>query len=388
VRIESIRVLGERLPLTLVEVVGDDGTVGIGGADAPVSVLRPIIKGPPWHFDRLIAGRDSADIVELSAEMHRAALGQSGLAAHAQAALDMALWDLEGKRLRLPLYRLFGATNGRPVMPYASATAFDLSTGLAHALPFKTTQRLVDEANRRVQEGYRAIKFGWGNHFDDSDIERIAAIRSAIGPEVRLMIDFGGPDYFGEGVSVHSASRVAQKLAPYDVYFLEEPLPPHDVDGYIELKQSSPIRIATGEMLSRNWEFERFVDSQAADVIQPDAYRIGITATLSVARHAAAAEIQCVPHSPWCALAVASHVQILTAIAGDAMVEFPSPSLYVDTERHGELTRLATCELVEAPLFPIHGDLQATERPGLGVGHFRYDTIERMEELSAKGLER
>jgi L-alanine-DL-glutamate epimerase-like enolase superfamily enzyme len=273
-------------------------------------------------------------------------------------------------------------------MPYASATAFDLTGGLVPPLRFKTTKRLVSEASERVREGFRAIKFGWGNHFEPKDIERISAIRAAIGPEVRLMLDFGGPDYFDADVSSESAMRITHLLEPYDIFFFEEPLAPYDADGFLELKRSSRIRIATGEMLCREWEFDRFLTTRAVDVIQPDAYRIGITATLAIARRTETAGILCIPHSPWSALAIAAHVHILSTVATGVMVEFPSPSLYTDTVRHGELMQLANGRMVDTPFQPQDGYLDLPDRPGLGLGQFRSGAIKRMEALTRKGLER
>jgi D-galactarolactone cycloisomerase len=388
VKIEAVRIVGERLPMTLVEVIANDGTTGIGGAEAPSSALRPLIEREPWNFARILCGRDPRDQQQIVDEMFRAALGQSGLIAYAQAALDMALWDLNGKLAGKPLHQLFGPTAQPRVMAYASATAFDLTGGLVPPLRFKTTERLVSEATERVQEGFRAIKFGWGNHFKLEDIDRIAAIRAAIGPEVRFMLDFGGPDYFEVGVDPTSAKRITELLEPYDIFFFEEPLLPYDYDGYLALKRSSRIPIATGEMLCREWEFDRLLESRAVDVIQPDAYRIGITSTLSIARRAEKAEILCVPHSPWSALAVAAHVHVLTSVSNGVMVEFPSPSLFTDTVRHGELIRFANGAVVETPLQPQDGFLRPTDRPGLGLGGFNVDAIKQMEELSGRGLER
>ncbi|MEX0643519.1 MAG: mandelate racemase/muconate lactonizing enzyme family protein [Pirellulales bacterium] len=387
-RVETVRLLGERLPMTLVEIVAEDGTVGIGGADAPLSALRPILEYAPWNLTRLIRGRDPRECQLIHDELFRATLGQGGLAAHAQAALDMALWDLNAKLVGEPLHRLFGKQIQSRVMPYASATAFDLTDGLTFPLRFKSTDRLVSESKSRVGEGFRAIKFGWGNHFEPQDLERVAAIRSAIGPDVRLMLDFGGPDYFDPGVNPESAARITTLLEPYEIFFFEEPLSPYDADGFSALKQKSQTRIATGEMLCREWEFNRLIDARAVDVIQPDAYRIGITPMLAVARRAAEAGVLCVPHSPWSALAIAAHLQILATVSNGIMVEYPSPSLYTDTRFHGELIRLATSELVQTPMFPRDGYLEVPDRPGLGLGTFRPEIIKEMDALTERGLER
>jgi D-galactarolactone cycloisomerase len=387
VRIEAVRVLGERLPMTLVEIVAEDGTVGIGGADAPAALLRPIIERAPWNLASIIRGQE-LDVTQLARFMTRATLGQGGLVAHAEAALDIALWDLKGKLESAPLYALLGKQIHTRIMPYASATAFDLTGGLVDPLPFKSTERLVSEASARVAEGFKAIKFGWGDHFEQEDLRRIAAIRQAIGPEIRFMLDFGGPDYMAPHIDVEYAAKILERLKPFDLYFFEEALLPYDAAGFLVLKCKQLGRIATGEMLCREWEFDQLIGPHAVDVIQPDAYRIGISAANAVMHRAAANGIMCVPHSPWSAFAVAAHVHILATLRNEVMVEYPSPSLFSDTVRHGELIRLANGDMVETPIVQQDGYILVPDRPGLGHGQFNYSAICRMEELSAKGLER
>lgn len=113
------------------------------------------------------------------------------------------------------------------------------------------------------------MKFGWGDHFAQEDKQRLAAIRCAIGPEIRLMVAFGCPAFFSSGVSPKSAARIAKTLEEYDVYFLEEPLPPFDAEGHAELAKEAKTFIATGEMLCHKYEFNRFFDRHAVDVIHP-----------------------------------------------------------------------------------------------------------------------
>jgi D-galactarolactone cycloisomerase len=387
-KIASVRILGQSLPMTLVEVVSDTGVIGIGGTDAPVEVIRPILERPPWRLSSLLLGQDPADVERLAESMFVATLGQGGLVVHAMGALDMALWDLRGKLAGRPLHQICGGAVRDQVMVYASATAFDLTHGLTAPLRFKSTERLAAEARARVREGFRAIKFGWGNHFAPEDEDRLAAIREAIGPAVRLMIDLGGPDYLEPGITPRLAAAIADMLGRFDVYFLEEPLPPWDAEGYEQLARLSNARIATGEMLCHGYEFDRLIDRRAVGVVQPDAYRIGLTQTLRVARRADAAGILCVPHSPWSALAVAAHVHAMATVSRGDMVEYPSPSLFEDTVRHGELVRINTGEVVEYPLCPVDGYIPLPQRPGLGVGGLSGAAVERMEALAAEGLER
>jgi len=274
-------------------------------------------------------------------------------------------------------------------MAYASGTAFDLTNyrpGIEP--PHKSPDRLAAEARQCVDLGFKAVKFGWGNHAGPDDEHSLKAIRQAIGNDIRLMIDFGGNAYFEPGVTPRSARRFAELLQKYDVFFLEEPLLPHDAQGHAELTAVSPVKIATGEMLCHGYEFDHFLDRRAVDIIQPDAYRIGITQTLRVARCAQERGILCVPHSPWSALAVAAHVHVQATVDTGIMIEYPAPSLYRDTRRHGELVRICNESIVTRPPLPQQGYLPLPQEPGLGVGHFQPSAIARMEALAAEGLER
>jgi D-galactarolactone cycloisomerase len=387
-KIVDVKLLGRSLPMTLVELHTDCGQIGIGGTECPSAITRAILQQQPWSLGKVLIGRDPRDVQTLAADLFRATLAQGGPVANAMGALDMALWDLAGKIRGQPLHAMLGPAVRERVEVYASATAFDVSRGLAYPLQFKSTDRLVAEAKARVREGFTAVKFGWGNRFAPEDFERIAAIREAIGPGTQLMLDLGGPDYFDPDLTPRSLAAVAERLAEFDLLFLEEPLPPYAVEAYARLSRATRMPIATGEMLCHAHEFDRFIDARAVQVVQPDAYRIGVTTTVHVARRAAAANMWCVPHSPWSALAVAAHVNVLGATATGILAEYPSPSLYTDTARHGAALRLNTIDLVTHPLLPAGGAIPLPTRPGLGVGQFNYDAVAEIERLATEGLER
>ena len=124
------------------------------------------------------------------------------------------------------------------------------------------------------------------------------------------------------------------------------------------------------------------------DVIQPDAYRIGISQMLRVARRANELGILCVPHSPWSALALAAHVNVLATVPNGIMTEFPAPSLFRDTRRHGEMVRINNQQIVSNALQPEDGFISLPRLPGLGVGQFNAEAIARIEDLAAEGFER
>ena len=388
-KLVELRLPGQNLPMTLVEARTDTGLVGVGGCEAPVAAIRPIIEGYPWRLGDLVKGRDPREVGRLWTEMVHAIGWQGGLVLHAAAALDMALWDLAGKAQNAPLHTLFGGAVQSRVMAYASGTAFDLTHYKPGTEPpLKSSDQLANESRECIRAGFGAIKFGWGNHFSPEDLERLDAIRAAIGPDIRLMIDFGAPSYFEPGVSPKNAIAIARLLEKYNVYFFEEPLLPHDYGGYAQVTRRSRTLIAGGEMLCHAYQFERFLDSHGLDVIQPDAYRIGVTQTLQVARRANERGILCVPHSPWSALALAAHVNVLACVPNGVMVEFPAPSLFRDTRHHGEVTRINNQEIVSHPLKLRDGYLPLPSEPGLGVGALNHDAINRAESLAAQGLER
>ena len=388
-KIDRVRVLGTQLPFTLVEVHSDGGLIGIGGCEAPMSTTQHIIKGAPWRLANILVGQDPMHVAALWMKLVQAIEWQGGLALNAAGALDMAVWDLIGKVQGAPLHEIFGGKVQSRVMVYASGTAYDLTSYRPGTEPpLKSATQLAAEATECVRLGFRAVKFGWGNHFGSLDEERLAAIRQAIGPDVRLMIDFGCPAYFGAGVTPKSAARIAATLEKYDVYFLEEPLAPHDAEGHAALTREARTFIASGEMLCHGYEFDRFLNQHAVDVIQPDAYRVGVSEMLRVARRANELGILSVPHSPWSALALAAHVNVLATVQCGVMTEFPSPSLFRDTRRYGEMVRINNQMIVSNALQPEDGFISVPRLPGLGVGQFSAEAISRIETLATEGFER
>jgi D-galactarolactone cycloisomerase len=161
------------------------------------------------------------------------------------------------------------------------------------------------------------------------------------------------------------------------VWFWEEPLQPHDVAGFRTLSAAVDLRIATGESLTRADEFDRLIEDRAVDVVQPDAAQVGITQLVDVARRADAAGLLCVPHSPWSAVAVAAHVGVLATIASGAMVEYPALASFEPGSGSGAATAFMAAGLVEHPVALVDGLLQLPDRPGLGLGGYTPEALER-----------
>jgi L-alanine-DL-glutamate epimerase-like enolase superfamily enzyme len=383
-RITRVRVYDAGVAATLVEVDAGD-LAGIGLTQSPSFAVEPIIQHPRWGLARMLVGEEVGPAESFWIAMtqgfgaQRGRGVEGGIAVNAAAALDMALWDLHGKAAGEAVHALLGGAKHRTVMAYASATAvLSSSYESGGEWIFKDPGQLASESRKYVDQGFKAVKFGWGNRFGADDEARLAAVRDALGPETRLMVDFGCPAYWDPGWSLFEAQRVARMLERYDVYFFEEPLAPHAGYDFKRLSSATRTRIATGESLCLEPEFSALIDSRSVAVIQPDAAQIGITLTSRVARHADAEGILCVPHSPWSALTVASHAQILSTLDQESMVEYPAMASFEKGSTHGAATAFHNFELVEHPPVLRDGRVQITDAPGLGLGGFVGDALGRL----------
>ena len=385
-RITEIQVLGQQL--CLVRVKTDQGITGIGATAAPSSAIRALINQGPGSLSQLLIGEDPTDTNRLWRKMfeqwqaQRGRGDEGGVAVNAMSAIDLALWDLTGKARGLPIYRLLGGAVQSEIMVYASATAFDIGLlkreGVAR---HKSIPRLERECKKYLQEGFKAVKFGWGNHFAPRDLEALAAIRETLGKQTRLMIDFGCPAYLTHGWTVKDAIRVARLLEEYDIFFLEEALKPTDVDGFAQLTQSVDLKIASGESLTTVREFAPFIDRCALDIIQPDAQQMGITQMCRVAQRSEEAGLLCIPHCPWTSIAVAAHLNILATVSNGILIEYPAFASRAEESLEYATVDAAHYRIIQRPLQYKDGFLQLTESPGLGLGDLIPEAIAEIESL-------
>ena len=246
---------------------------------------------------------------------------------------------------------------------------------------------LVEEALENKSLGFKAMKFGWGNCFSERDYEDIAAVRDAVGPDMKLMLDLGPSAYLDGTWAVKDAVQVTERLAEYDIYFLEEALHPYDVDGFEELTRQSPIRIATGESLTTVRDFQAFIERRALDIVQPDAQQMGLSQFARVAERAEEAGILCIPHGPWSAFLIAAHLQVLCTLTNCPMIEYPAPAVV----RGSDLEVLVEAmheKVVDSPMVAKDGYLELPEGSGLGLGNFVPEAIAELEAHYAGEVER
>ena len=392
VKITGVHVLSRDLPNALVEVHTDEGVTGIGITQSPACDIAPITEDGTGSLSSMLIGEDPQDVRRIWRKMFRGWSAQrgrgaeGGLVVNAMAAIDMALWDLTGKIQGRPIHKLLGGPVQSQLMAYASASAFRSSSYEGEGpLIHKSAEELAQESAIYVEQGFKALKYGWGNYFGPEDEEKLAAIREAIGPNIRLMIDFGCPAYWTVGWNAKAAIRAARMLERYDVYFFEEPMPPVDVEGHAKVTQAVDVNVASGESLCTVYDFLPFIDHRAVDVVQPDAAQMGITQLYDVARRAEDVGILCIPHSPWSAMVVAAHLNVLATLGNGPMIEYPALASFEEGSRAAEFTRIMQYDIVENPLTLSDGFLQLPAAGGLGLGGYVPDAVARLESLMAGG---
>ena len=206
---------------TLVEIETDEGITGIGATAAPSYVIAPLIEKGLYSMRSYLIDKDPTEtshlwkiLFETWQARNFGRGGEGGLAVNAMSAIDIALWDIVGKARLVPIFKLLGNAIKSKVMVYASAGAYadkEFSEGI---YKHKSTEKLVQESKQFVEQGFKAIKFGWGNFYQTEDLESLAAIRAAIGPDIHLRLDFAWMGYLEEGHTFKYAIEIAKTLKP------------------------------------------------------------------------------------------------------------------------------------------------------------------------------
>jgi galactonate dehydratase len=284
-------------PSVFVKVTTDEGIIGLGECypSAPASAVAAMIA----HIGESLVGENPLDVDRLWEEVRRRYLflgGQAGTLITALSGVEIALWDIAGKALGVPVYRLLGGAFRHRIRVYA-----DL-----HAGAEPTPQSYAARARMAVDRGFTAIKFDvddaahphkrdrWNGTATAAElatiVDRVAAVREEIGPTVDLAIDMHGQFDAPSGI------QIARALAPFNLMWLEEPVPPENIAALREVKALGVVPICAGENLYTRFGFRELITTQAADIIMPDIPKCG---GLSEARKIAAlAELYYIPFAP------------------------------------------------------------------------------------------
>ncbi|HUE17934.1 MAG TPA: mandelate racemase/muconate lactonizing enzyme family protein [Planctomycetaceae bacterium] len=328
---------------TLVEVVTDSKLTGWGSCftsgalvAGAMRLLWPLLEGAS-----AIEPERTSEILRQSTFWQ----GRGGAVEHAISGVDIALWDILGKACGQPVSRLLGGIYRSRIKPYGS-------------ILFDEPDVLVARLEETVARGFRAIKLGWrpfGRRSRRFDELLIRTARQTVGDQVELMVDAGGSEQFWPH-GLNWARETARMLADYDITWFEEPLPPDDLDGYVELTRVSPVPIAGGEVLTRRQSFLPWLARRAVDIIQPDCTKNGgLSESRRIAWAAHDQNIQMVPHGWNTVVGLAADLQLTAALPVARYVEYLTPSPYIE-------------DLTSEPFRPnSDGLLPIPERPGLGI---------------------
>jgi L-rhamnonate dehydratase len=346
----------------LVRVSTDAGITGYSDMETSAPVAKAAVEAPSWSepgnecfegLASLIVGENPLEPERLWYKMYRGSIyyGRRGLAIQAISAIDIALWDIMGKFYGQPVCVLLGAKWRDRVRAYASTL-------------FRPTPEAMREAARRyLDQGFTAIKFGWGVFGEDAsqDVRLVEAARTEIGDKIDLLIDTG---WFVERTP-KQAIQVTRSLEPYRPFFIEELLHPEDYDGYRRVAEAVETPIACGEQEATEWGFQELITRAKVDILQPDLTRCGgFTVARKIVHMAERANVLVIPHSWSSDLLTAASLHLNAFQRRAVFIEFNTSQ--------GPLSR----ELVKSPLRLQDGFLEVPSAPGLGV-EVNHDVIEK-----------
>lgn len=334
---------------SIVRVHTDGGVTGVGDTDSAPMAVKACIEMPSSHYfcrglREILIGEDPLDIEGCWDKMYRFSIwyGRRGVALHAMGALDLALWDIKGKVEGKPIWALWGGQRQTRIRAYASVLMPD------------TPDEAARLAARWAERGFTAIKMGWGGFRLGlpTAVELVRAARRAIGDGIDLLIDVG----FVERRTGAQAIAWVRRLEEFRPFWIEEILPPDDLDGYRELADAVETRIATGENNATVQEFQDLLDRARVDVVQPDVTRCGgLTVARRIGLLAHARGRPCVPHAWRNGIVVAASLHLNAVLPNSLLQEF----CQAETPLNRDLVREA---------FPAPGGyLDVPDRPGLGV---------------------
>lgn len=313
----------------------DEGITGYGMNWSYTTGLRAAQVAVDDNYAPLLMGGDPTFRKELVRRcyMSNHFVGRVGAAAVGLAAVEFALWDLTCKAVGQPLWRYLGPCREKVKAYSTDGGWLDWST-----------DDLIRDATRLIERGFDAVKMKLGRTDPREDLERVAAVRRAIGPKIKLMTDVNC------AWPLSTAQYWGSRLAEHEVFWLEEPMHPFDVKAHAALARSITVPIALGETVYTKYAFRDFIEAGAVHIVQADATKLtGIDEWLEVAALAAASNLPVIPHTN---VQHKLHVQLAAATPGVMMVENCYESI---------------ADIWEEPIYVKAGFYELPEQPGVGL---------------------
>ncbi len=330
-----------------VKVYTDEGIDGVG--EATLEYKEEALLGALTHIKEYLVGKNPLDIEKHFHDIYRDAYWRGGpVLMSALSAVECALWDILGKSLGVPVYQLMGGKVNDKVRIYVNGW-------FAGA---KTPEEFGQKAKEAVKRGITAMKWDpFGKNYMnisnaelDLALQRVAAVREAVGNNVDLLIEAHGRFNIPTGI------KIAKELEQFKPFFLEEPVPPDNLDALKAVKDKSPVAISAGERLYTRWDYRPMFDKMAADYIQPDiSHAGGIMELKKIAAEAESRYIPFAPHNPSGPVANAATLQLAATCPNFCILEI----MYDDVAYRKDVT---TEDLQYAD-----GYIQIPDKPGLGI---------------------
>ncbi|WP_136482010.1 mandelate racemase/muconate lactonizing enzyme family protein [Cognatitamlana onchidii] len=333
--------------ICIVKVTAKDGTYGWGEGYGPASVLEAGIK----LLEPFVIGQNALENEVIWNKMYRKTLdfARRGILVASMSAIDIAIWDLKGKLLGLPVSTLLGGAHRDRIRPYATGLYFT-----DHKNPAKTFK---EEAELYISQGFKAMKMKVGLGIKE-DVNNVKFMREIIGPDIQLMVDSN------HAYTLREATELARKIEKYDISWFEEPLSPEFYDQYSELRQKTTIPISGGECEYLRFGFKQLIESKSVDIIQPDICASGgLTEAKRIGALASANGVDIIPHT-W-GTAIGLHVALhfisnIESVPG----RMYQPDFLMEYDQTENGLRDKLC-------FPSiemkNGMIEVPKRPGLGI---------------------
>jgi L-rhamnonate dehydratase len=353
---------------TVVRVKTDAGVDGIGQAESPALIIDAIVRYRRG-LEALLLGENPLDVERLWQKMYHGAghWGRRGIAIAAIGAVETALWDIAGKLLERPvadlIWRSFASVKTTPeirkrVCPYATVY-----------YPGNTEQEIRHRFRVAVDRGFQAVKFeetpdGFAHRDTKNDVRLIRLVREVIGEDRLLMID--AQNAWND---VGAAIATCKAIEPFDVYLIEAPFPPDNVEALKRLASATSIRVAAGDWgFTTRFDFFDLIDRGGVGVVQPSTVRSGgISEIVKIAEAAFRHGVSCIPHC-WChMIGVAAAVHLAAVLPNMPYIEYP-----VAFPRSALISDLLTPALT----LGADGLLEVPSRSGLGFT-LNEDVVER-----------
>ena len=333
--------------ICVVKVTASDGTYGWGEGYGPANVLEAGVK----FLKPIVIGSDPMKNDVIWHQMYRKTLdyARRGILVASMSAIDIAIWDLKGKILGVPVSTLLGGAHRDKIKPYATGLYFT-----SHTDPSKEFEK---EVNKYISQGFKAIKMKVGLGVEE-DYKNVKKVKDIIGDDIELMIDANHAYNLREAVSL------SRKLETFNISWFEEPLSPEFYNQYKELRDKTTIPIAGGECEYLRYGFHQLLRSKSVDILQPDICSSGgLTEAKRISALASVYGVDLIPHT-W-GTSIGMHVALhfisnLELIPG----RMKQPDFLMEYDQTENALRE---ELTYPSVIMKDGMIEVPQGPGLGL---------------------